>query len=194
MSLYSKIFFLEKVGLKWTDNWSVRSISHSVMTNDGETDVEVVLYDDKKKIALLIEDKIDAVAQPEQQLRYEKRAKKDIEAGKYDECHIFIVAPQKYLEGNKEAGKYANNLSYESIREVLFDDYEKALIDKALDESKHGYVPIEDRKVTEYWDALYNYIDEQFPDTFIIHGKRVKAEVQVQGGYLSQAAREPLYR
>lgn len=167
-----KNLFLEKVGLRWSDEWSVINVAHSVMTSDGETDVEVVLSDGDKKIGILIEDKIDAIAQPEQQNRYEKRAKKARSKGQYDDYYIFIVAPGKYLEGNQEASKYPNRVSYEEIRNILIDDFELAIIDKALYESKHGYVPIEDRNVTEFWNSLYDYVDEHFPDTFNIHGKK----------------------
>lgn len=58
------------------------------------------------------------------------------------------------------------------IRESLSDAFEIALMDKALDESKHGYVPIEDRKVTEFWDRIYDFAEEKYPDTFRIQGKK----------------------
>ena len=50
-------------------------VEHSVVTSDGETDVQAILSVDGKKIAFLIEDKIDAVAQNEQAKRYEKELK-----------------------------------------------------------------------------------------------------------------------
>ncbi len=165
--------FIKKTG-KETE-YSVSSVSHSVMTSDGETDVEAILEVDGRKIAFLIEDKIDAVAQPEQAKRYEIRALKGRENGRYDNFIIFIVAPQKYLEGNQEARKYTNQISYEDIRNTLISEFDLAVIDKALDESKRGYVPIEDRHVTTFWTKLYDYMDERYPDTFKIRGKRGEA-------------------
>ncbi len=151
---------------------AILSVSHSVMTNDGETDVEIIFSDGDEKIAFLIEDKIDAVAQPEQEKRYEIRAKKAIEQGLYNKYYIFIVAPQKYLNNNQEAEKYAYQVSYEEIREVLSDEFEKALINKALDESKRGYVPVEDRRVTDFWNQLYDFVENNYPDTFNMQGHK----------------------
>ena len=154
------------------DNVAVESISHSVMTSDGESDVEIVTNVNNKKVAVLIEDKIDAIAQPEQSKRYDIRAKKAVERGEYDEYRIFIVAPQKYLDGNKEASKYPNKVSYEQICVTLADSFDKSIIEKALDESSHGYVPVEDQNVTAFWNRIYDYVDEKFPETFNIHGKK----------------------
>ncbi|MBR4344153.1 MAG: PD-(D/E)XK nuclease family protein [Lachnospiraceae bacterium] len=164
--------FCEKTSIDPDTVYSVLNVSHSVMTNDGETDVEIILSDGSAKTAFLIEDKIDAIAQPEQAKRYELRAKKAIEQGLYDKYYIFIVAPQKYLNNNQEAGKYAYQVSYEEIREVLSDEFEMALIDKALDESKHGYVPVEDRKVTDFWNQLYDFVENNYPDTFNLQGHK----------------------
>ena len=63
-------FFLsgEKLKEKGYDKaeFSVEKVAHSVMTDDGESDLEAVLSVERKRIALLIEDKIDAPARPEQ--------------------------------------------------------------------------------------------------------------------------------
>lgn len=148
------------------------SISHSLTTNDGETDIEVIIKEDNRKIGLLIEDKIDAVAQPEQYNRYLKRATKAQEEGRYDKYEIFIVAPQKYLNGNSEAKLYLNHVSYEVILETLTDPFDISMMRRALDESVHGYVPIEDKQVTSFWNDLYDYVEKQYPNTLKISGKK----------------------
>ncbi len=163
--------FLHSAGIEGLE-YKVTSVSHSVMTTDGESDIEVILAVGQKHVAILIEDKIDAIAQPEQAKRYQIRASKAKKQGLYDEFHIFIVAPQKYLAGNKEAGLYKNKLPYEEIRETLDSEFDKALLERALDEAKHGYIPIEDKAVTRFWNALYDYIDKQYPDTFSVQGKK----------------------
>ena len=160
--------FSNHAGVVLTENCIVENVSHSVMTNDGETDVEVIISDGNDKIAFLIEDKIDAIAQPEQAQRYIIRAEKALKEGVFNRYYIFIVAPQKYLNNNQEAEKYAYKVSYEEIRDILTDEFELALIDRALDESKRGYVPVEDRKVTEFWNRLQDYVETRFPNTFNI--------------------------
>lgn len=164
--------FLQEIDLNWNESFSMEFVAHSVMTSDGESDVEIIINSGNERIALLIEDKINAVAQPEQSKRYEVRAKKALEEGRFDKYHIFIVAPQKYLSSNQEAANYDHQISYESMQAVLKDEFEKSLLKKALDESRRGYVPIEDRQVTAFWNAIYDYADEHFPGIFRIYGKR----------------------
>ena len=164
--------FSERAGVVLSENYKVSNVSHSVMTNDGETDVEVIISDGNDKIAFLIEDKIDAIAQPDQAQRYKTRAEKALKEGVFNRYYIFIVAPHKYLNNNQEAKKYACQVSYEEIREILTDEFEKALIDKALDESRRGYVPVEDRKVTDFWNKLQDYVETRFPDTFNIQWRK----------------------
>ena len=79
----------------------------------GESDITVLLSVDGKKIALLIEDKINAPAMPEQCARYSKRANKAKSKGKYDDYSVFIICPEAYYDANSEAKKYAHFITYE---------------------------------------------------------------------------------
>lgn len=153
-------------------DYSVLKIAHSVMTSDGETDIQVILSFNGSRIALLIEDKIDAIAQPDQAKRYEIRAEKAKTNGEYDEYYIFIVAPQKYLENNKEVSNYSYRLSYEDIKTTLTNEFDLAIMNCALAESKRGYIPVEDRKVTLFWNRMFNYVEARFPGTFAFYGKK----------------------
>ena len=79
----------------------------------GESDITVTLECDGVRYALLIEDKIDAVAMPKQHQRYIERAEKAVSSNDYADYRIFIVCPQKYHETDEEAKKYENYVSYE---------------------------------------------------------------------------------
>ena len=95
---FSKIF-LNKVHIsdaKVISTWQSKTDSEL-----GESDMTVVLEYNNKKIALLIEDKIDAIAMSEQPARYVLRGNKGVTDGEYDTYYIFIVAPQEYLEKNE---------------------------------------------------------------------------------------------
>ena len=81
----------------------------------GESDITVVLQSNEGKIALLIENKIDAVAMPEQAARYMLRGQKGVDLDDYDKYYVFIVAPKKYLSQNTEAQKYPNRIEYQRI-------------------------------------------------------------------------------
>ena len=169
--------FLEDVFIKAIpledEKLSVVNITHSVFTEDGESDIEVILKNEnKKKIAFLIEDKINAPAMENQADRYITRGEKGKARGDYEDYHVFIVAPDKYLKGNSEAKKYKNKISYESIKEKLDDPFEIAVINRALGISKQGYVTLYNKTVTDFWDRLYDFVEENYPGQFKIHGRK----------------------
>lgn len=85
----------------------------------GESDIAVMLNADGKRIELLIEDKIDAIAMPEQPERYIKRGQKAVEHGDCETSECYIVCPQKYYDNNEAARKYPHWISYETIRDYL---------------------------------------------------------------------------
>lgn len=80
----------------------------------GESDITVLLSVDGKKHALLIEDKINAPAMPEQCDRYSNRADKAVGNGEYKAYSVFIVCPDAYYKVNEEAKKYAHFITYEN--------------------------------------------------------------------------------
>lgn len=94
----------------------LRATLSETETDLGETDICVILQIEDIRVGLLVEDKIDAIAMPEQSLRYHKRAEKSILKGKFDAYEVFIFCPQKYYENNAEAKKYDHFLSYEEIK------------------------------------------------------------------------------
>lgn len=79
----------------------------------GESDITAILSIDGKRHGLLIEDKINAPAMPEQCWRYSKRAEKAKSKGKYDDFSVFIVCPAEYYDVNSEAKKYTHFITYE---------------------------------------------------------------------------------
>ena len=151
--------FLSKIGKK---DYFIDSIEHSFQNQFGENDITVILSNGMNKIALLIEDKIDAPAMDEQATRYNMRGDKLKEDNIVNDYYVFIIAPQKYLDCNSEAKKYPNSISYEEILKNVKDDYSKSLLEKALDESKSGYNVIEDKAVTKFWNDLYDYIEDAY--------------------------------
>ena len=92
----------------------VLEIEHSKVHSEfGESDMTVIIETNGKRHGLLIEDKIDAIAMPEQYDRYVIRGNIGIENGDYESFDVFIVAPKKYLNENNEAQKYPNKVTYE---------------------------------------------------------------------------------
>lgn len=105
----------------------------------GESDITVILEVDGKKVGLLIEDKINAIAMPEQHERYVKRGEKGVKAGDYDEFRVFLICPKKYYAINAEAKCYEHHLTYEECQ-VYFakkDDLLSSLRYQQLNQALH---------------------------------------------------------
>ena len=85
----------------------------------GESDITVIIEVNGVKYGLLIEDKIDAIAMPEQHDRYVKRGEKGIKAGEYEGYRVFIICPQKYYDNNDEAKRYEHLQTYEECQEYF---------------------------------------------------------------------------
>ena len=85
----------------------------------GESDITVIYRYGGSKYALLIENKIDAIAMPDQHGRYHKRGEKGVSAGEYSHFDVFILCPERYREENEEAGKYEFFVSYEECRDYF---------------------------------------------------------------------------
>ena len=111
----------------------------------GETDITLIIKMEGEKHSFLIEDKIDAVAMPDQHDRYVKRVLKGVENGEYNGFDIYIICPEKYRETNEEAGKYEHFVSYEicrdyfSTREDLLGQLWFQQISQALETVKPEY-------------------------------------------------------
>ena len=65
--------------------------------------------------AILIEDKIDAIAMPNQHKRYVERGKKGVSDAEYMDFDIIIICPEKYYNNNDEAKRYEHHIFYEEF-------------------------------------------------------------------------------
>ena len=157
-----KELFLKKINCQ---NYQVCKCLHSFSDENGESDITIILENDNRKIGLLIEDKINAKAMPEQYKRYILRAEKQKHEGLFDNYYIFIIAPKSYIDSNNEAQKYDNKISYEEILDYISGDvYGESLIKKAIEEKKKGYEVVENKLVTLFWEKYYEIVENKFSD------------------------------
>lgn len=160
--------FLTAVGI--SEPYIIEEAIHSKTDATlGESDIVFILNTSGKRHALHFEDKIDAMAMPEQHNRYILRAQKDIAGGQYDSFSVLIVAPNKYLSHNKEAQKYIHRVSYEqmlehySSRSDTRSKYKSAIIERAIFEQKSGYQYEANPCVVEFCAAMTVYQREKYP-------------------------------
>ena len=107
---------LDKANI-YVDSFQVVSAELSKSDSElGESDITVVIEAEGLKYGLLIEDKIDAIAMPEQHARYIKRGEKGVKTGDYHEFRVFIFCPEKYYKNNDEAKRYEHFMSYEECK------------------------------------------------------------------------------
>ncbi len=137
----------------------------SVLTPNGETDIELKLLFKGETIKVLIENKVDAVLQPNQADRYRQRAEQY--GGRKV---IVVVAPVKYFRPNEPHG-YDFHVTYESILS-WFDTarflgdrrvYKLAALRQAIERAKHGWQSVPDARTTDFWQQYWETVGRIAP-------------------------------
>lgn len=152
--------FLKQIGI---ENCSIVRMAHSVVDAAlGESDVEITLATEEGKIALLIENKINAEQQPKQYERYIMRGDKKVNDGEADSYYVFMTAPQAYFS---EVNQYRYRVTYEEMKDAMTDCFSTAIIKNAM-EKRVAYQPIPDDAVSAFWSNLYDHAKLHYPNLY----------------------------
>lgn len=137
----------------------------------GETDLLILFQDHaNRRCAILLENKVGAPAQPEQGNRYIKRAESGCSRGDWDDARTVILAPLRYLKRSHDTSTYQVSIAYEALYEWFerHDDrraeYKRGLIEQAIDQSKRGYTPQIDERVTRFCQEYWLCASREFPE------------------------------
>jgi hypothetical protein len=151
---------------------SIESLSamRSVTDDSGETDIRVEYLSEKGPICLLIENKIDAAFQPNQQNRYESRKRK-ITAMAF----TILVAPKEYIKDNHG---FDFAISYESLFSYfdglgLRGKYKNEILVIAIEKLRRGYQAINDARNLRFQLCYWEVINE-FPQYLKMDRPEVK--------------------
>lgn len=161
--------FLVKAGVS-TSDYIVSEVYLSKADKDGESDITVILESTKDRIALLIEDKIDAIAMPEQPERYIKRGNKGTKKGDYEEFYSFIVCPKKYYDNNDTAKRYPYVVLYEEIRDLFSVKKDPAHsvyfqeICQAIEKAKRPPKVEVDENANRFFRKYKDYQEQHYPE------------------------------
>jgi hypothetical protein len=140
----------------------------------GESDL-VVVFDgpeSNSRFALLIEDKIDAPLQPEQEARYRLRASAEMSRGDYSDYEVILCSPEAYPLTHPEAASFDSFVSYESI-DCFFRThqpldphtlYRANFIATAAKRSANTWTRVDDAITNTFWKAAYDIATREFPD------------------------------
>ena len=162
-------WFYRKI-IKQDNTPKIKGAWHSISDAEfGESDL-IALYEND--FAVLIENKIDAYAQPNQGERYHKRAEKGIKEGKWSNYKTCMLAPELYLQKEQDSQTYDAVLSYEVIVEwfnnkVNVDSrsaYKSFLLNEAIEQNRRGYTVKPDEKVTEFWQKYWELAYFEAPE------------------------------
>lgn len=171
--------FLHKIGI---ENFEIIKVEHSVHqvgegvnvkeaggdTCRGESDMSVIYMSNGQRRCLLIEDKINACAQPNQRTRYDNRGRHSIANNEYEAFDVFMVAPAEYL-GSPAAADYENTVSYEEILQYFEAKadaravFKSAMLTKAISKGHSTYIPIPSEKVMDFYDSYIDYVKKFYP-------------------------------
>ena len=135
----------------------------------GESDL-VYLYQssDRSSQAILIENKIDAQAQPAQGVRYQKRGEKGILDGHWVDFKTCLIAPQEYIEKNLET--YDSRISYENIMSYFNElsdsrcSYRASFIKEAIEKNRRGYQSVTSEEMTQFAEKYLRLVALNYPE------------------------------
>lgn len=150
---------------------TVAEVFVSKSTEDGESDL-VVIYqlDGEKKFALLIEDKIDAPFQPDQELRYRKRGASAVEAGEFFDFMTVLCAPESYLKSRDTAQLFDIKISYGEVADFIRGadpspraNYRADFVASAANRSESLWKRDDDPDTNEFWNLAHAIATREFP-------------------------------
>jgi hypothetical protein len=152
---------------------SVSDVYVSKSDSTGESDL-VVIFDKggDSRFALLIEDKIDAPLQPEQEARYRLRAEAEVLRGDYSDYQLILCSPEIYRVTHPEVGSFDAFVSYEAIDTFLKSRdpndlrslYRANFIATASKRSGNTWTRVDDAVTNAFWNAAYDIATKEFSD------------------------------
>lgn len=161
-------WFAERVGLgpaaEFDGAW------HSLSDQDGETDLMLRVRIAGERVAVLIENKIAAPEQDEQDVRYHLRGVRAQEAGRYDRFVTAICAPQIYLDTLPLQSAYEHRVPYEAVLDWYGEiedgraSWRQAIMGEAIEQGRRGYVMKVHAGKTAFHRDYYTYLQAHHPE------------------------------
>jgi hypothetical protein len=142
---------------------------HSISNVDGETDLLLRVRVEGQRIGVLIENKIAAPEQANQDERYHLRGARHQQDGKFDRYVTCICAPEIYLNNLAARSAYQHRISYEAISDWFGrlegprSVWRHRVIREAIAQSRRGYTMIVNPINSEFHLAYWEYLTKWHP-------------------------------
>ena len=162
-------FFVQQLDLPTCDR--VISVERSIYDFElGETDVLLRYMTGGQEVRVLIENKLDAMFQPQQAQRYRARAQRY--RSEYGcQAYCVLVAPRQYVDRQTE---FQRCLSYESIagyfrRSGLGSrgNFKETILNIAVEKLRRGYVAVNCLQNQSFWKRYYDYLAVTLSDVYM---------------------------
>ncbi len=174
--------FLKQVGIVDNEEYIITDTYQSLYSQEGESDITIILNRNGKRFGVFIEDKINAITMNEQSGRYFVRAEILKNKKQLDDYVVFLAAPKSYIQSHKndKNAQYSYFVSYEEMLSVIesydgaAEKYKADMIRFALKEKEKGYLMIEDEKVMRFWEVFTNRCKQNSSRLVITNNKKEK--------------------
>ncbi len=159
-------FLLESIWFSEYMWWTLSFIGRSVTQSIWESDVELLIEKDNNTLCVMIENKINASFQPQQDERYRLRGENRVAEWSCHEFHSILFAPEIYLEWY--SWWFNSVLSYESIinwyqsNEDAHTAYKIYLLQQAIWKAQVWYSMVADQPVTDFRKSYYALVCERY--------------------------------
>lgn len=141
----------------------------------NECDIVIEFLINNKKIAILIEDKINAPEQPQQAERYHKTGKALIETKKeterIDQYVTCLLSPEVYYKEDAPMGKYEKRISYEDMLEWFENQtdtermqFKKMVLENGIEKARTAYVQTPDEETDNFYKYYQKLVREITPE------------------------------
>ncbi|MFC4726907.1 hypothetical protein [Coralloluteibacterium thermophilus] len=166
-------WFLSRSRLSHEVGARVVDVDVSKATSEGESDL-IVYYErgSGERVALFIEDKINAPLQPEQAKRYVSRAEALLAGGDLEAVDYVLCAPAAYIKSCPAGAidEFTTRLSYEDLAEhfaaagtSLRAQYRARFLREAACKHKTHWERQIDDATNAFWDAAYALASREYP-------------------------------
>ncbi|CAN0289012.1 unnamed protein product, partial [Chrysoparadoxa australica] len=161
------------------DQLSSWDVKHSKRRTRSRREIDIFVEIEHRggtRVALLIENKLDATEQPDQAESYREELR-ILDEG-FNHAAMAIVCPDAYAAQHPNfTGKFDARITYEMIAEwfrsqidevgsdiVLRYDFRASILDQAVHKHRRGYTPIPDKVVGEFNELYVSLLEEVAPD------------------------------